>query len=66
LVGVAVYVVFGGGGETKQQRVEVLDDVPVLLVDRAVRLVNDDEVEIAGAESTASPSVWSIKPIIVG
>jgi hypothetical protein len=34
-----------------QQRIEVLEDGPVLLVDRTVSLVDDDQVEVAYAEA---------------
>ncbi|SLH03662.1 Uncharacterised protein [Mycobacteroides abscessus subsp. abscessus] len=51
LVGVVVDFVLRGRGESEEQRVEVPEDVPVLLVHRSVRLVDHDEIEVAGAES---------------
>ena len=50
-VGVAVDLVLRRRGQADQQRVEVVEDRAVLLVHRAVRLVDDDEVEVARAEA---------------
>ena len=50
-VGVAVDLVLRRGGEADQQRVEVVEDGAVLLEDRAVRLVDDDQVEVPDAEA---------------
>src|SRR5690606_29225022 len=61
-VGVAVHLVLGGGGQAQQQRVEVGEDLPVLLVDGAVRLVDDDQVEVAGAEA-AHPVVGAVDEV---
>jgi hypothetical protein len=48
-VGVAVDLVARGRGEAEQEAVEVLEEDAVALVDRAVGLVDDHEVEAAGA-----------------
>jgi hypothetical protein len=48
-VGVAVDLVARGGGEAEEAAVEVVEEGAVALVDRAVGLVDDDEVEAAGA-----------------
>ena len=50
-VGVVVDLVLGRGGQADQQGIEVVEDGPVLLIHRAVRLVDDDEVEMADAEA---------------
>ena len=50
-VGVVVDLVLGRGGQAHQQRVEILEDGAVLLVDRAVRLVDHDEVEMPDAKA---------------
>jgi hypothetical protein len=50
-VGVDVDLVLRRRGEAHEQRVEVAEDRAVLLIDRAVRFVDDDEVEVAGAEA---------------
>ena len=42
---------FGVAVRPTSRRVEVVEDRPVLLVDRAVRLVDHDQVEVAGAEA---------------
>ena len=42
--------VLWGGGEAHQGRVKVGEDVPVLVVDGAVGLVADDEIEVAHGE----------------
>ena len=47
-----VDLVLGRGGEADEQGVEPGEDAAVLLVHRAVRLVDDDEVEVAGAEAS--------------
>ncbi len=44
-------LVFGSGGEPDEQAVEVLEDCSVLLVDRTMCFVDDDEVEVAGSKS---------------
>ena len=41
-----------GGGQAAQQRVEVLEDVPVLLINRSVGLVDHHQGEVARAESS--------------
>jgi hypothetical protein len=66
LVGVAVDLVLGRRGQADQQRVEVVEDGPVLLVHRAVRLVDDDEVEVADPKRRCPSCASSISPIIVG
>ena len=50
-VGVVVDLVLGRRGQAHQQGVEVIEDGAVLLVDRAVRLVDDDEVEMPDAKA---------------
>ncbi len=50
-VGVVVNLVFGRGRQAHQEGVEVVEDGPVLLVDGAVRFVDDDEVEVAHAKA---------------
>ena len=45
-VGVVVNLVLGRGGQPHQQTVKVIKDGAVLLVHRAVRLVDDDEVKV--------------------
>ena len=49
-VGVAVHLVLGRGGQPHQQRIEVVEDGPVFLEDRAMRLVDDDQIEMADPE----------------
>ena len=49
-IGVAVDLVPRRGGQPDQQAVEILEDRPVLPVDRAVRLVDDDQVEMPRPE----------------
>ena len=50
-VGVAVDFVLRRGRQADQQRVEVVEDGAVLLEHRAVRLVDDHEIEVADAEA---------------
>ena len=50
-VGVAVHLVLGRRREPDQQRVEVVEDGTVLLEHRAVRLVDDYQVEMAHPEA---------------
>lgn len=47
-----VDLVLGCRGEADEQAVEPFEDGAVFLIDRAVRLVNDDQIEIAGPEAT--------------
>ena len=61
-----VDLVLRGGGQPDQQRVEVIEDRAVLLVDRAVRLVDDDQVEVAGAERRLPVVGLVDQAIIVG
>ena len=53
-VGVVVDLVLGRRGEADEERVEVVEDRAVLGVDRAVGLVDDDEVEVAGPEAAVA------------
>ena len=50
-VGVPVYLVPWCRGQTDQQRVEVAEDRPVLLIHRAMRFVDDHEIEMPDAET---------------
>ncbi len=52
-VGVAVHLVLRRRREPDQQRVEVVEDGAVLLEHRAVRLVDDHQVEVARRRSAA-------------
>src|SRR5947209_1255709 len=51
-VGVAVDLVFRGRGETDEQAIEVCEDRAELAVDRAVRLVDYDEIKVSRAEAS--------------
>ena len=51
-VGVAVQLILGRCREPHQQRIEVVEDGAVLLKDRTVRLVDDDEIEVPDAETS--------------
>ena len=46
-----VDLVLGRRGQADQQRVEIVEDGPVFLIHRAVRLVDDDEVEVPDAKA---------------
>ena len=50
LEGVLVYLGSWGGGETDEQRIEILEDGAVFAEHAAVGLVDDDEVEMADGE----------------
>lgn len=50
-VRVDVDLVLRRGGESNQERVEVAEDGSILLIHRAVRFVEDDEIEVADAEA---------------
>ena len=52
-VGVLVNIVLRRGGQAHQRRVEIVKDVPIFVVNGAVRLVADDEVEVAAGEQLA-------------
>ena len=52
-VGVFVDFVLGGGGQAHQRGVKVVEDVPVFVVDGAVGLVADDQIEVAHGEEFA-------------
>ena len=54
-VGVPVDLIPRRCGQTQQQRVEVPKDGAVLLIHRAVRLVDDHEIEMADAETGLGP-----------
>jgi hypothetical protein len=55
LVGIAVHIAPGCGGQTQQQRVEVIEDGPVLLVHRAV-------TPLAPLPAGASLPPWGAPP----
>ena len=65
-IGVAVDLVLGRGGQTDQQAVEIVEDRAVLPIDRTVRLVDHDQIEMADAEAALAVRISSIRPIIVG
>ena len=49
-IGVLVDLVLRRRGQADQKAVEIFEDGAKALIDRAVRLIDDDEVEMAGAE----------------
>ena len=51
-IGVAIDFIFGGGGQADEQRIEIGKDGAVFLENGAVGLVDDDEIEMADAETT--------------
>ena len=53
VISVLVNVVLGGGGEAHQRGVEVGENVPVFVVNRAVGFVTDDQVEVAAGKQLA-------------
>ena len=55
-VGIAIYLVFGCGRQAHQQRIKVSKDGFVFLVDGAMRLVHDDQIEMPYAKA-AQPLV---------
>jgi hypothetical protein len=57
-VGVPVDLIAWSRGEPDHQGVEVVENGAVLLVDRAVRLVHDHQVEVPDAE----PALWPAGP----
>ena len=48
VVGVAVYIGFRGGGQTHQNRIEIIKNGAVFLENAAVALVHDDKVKVGG------------------
>ena len=50
LICILVDLVLGGGREAHQGRVEVIKNIPVLVVDRAVGLVADHQIKVAHRE----------------
>ena len=50
-IGVAIDFALRRGGEPDQQAVEIFEDRLVFAIDRAVRLIDHDEVEMADAEA---------------
>ena len=66
-IGVAVDLVLGRGGQPDQQAVEIVEDRPVFAIDGAVRLVDDDQVEMARPKAAFTVlRLSSMSPIIVG
>ena len=53
LVGVLVDLVLGGGSEAHQRRVKIGKNVPVFVVDGAVGLVADHQIEVPAGEQLA-------------
>ena len=53
LIGVFLDLIFRGRGESHQRRVEVVEDIFILVVDGAVRLVADQEIEVTAGEELA-------------
>ena len=48
IVGVAVHIGFRGGGQTHQNRIEIIKNSAVFLENAAVALVHDDKVKVGG------------------
>ena len=65
-VGVVVDLVLRGRGQADEQGVEVVEDRPVLRVHRPVRLVDDDQVEVARPEPAQPVARSLIRLTIVG
>ena len=65
-IGVSVDFVLRRGRQPDQQRIEVLEDRAVLLINRPVRLIDDDQIEVADAEASLAILRPSMSPIIVG
>ena len=53
LIGVLVDLVLGGSGQANQRRIEIVEDIPVLVVDRPVGLVTDHQIKMAAGEELA-------------
>ena len=66
VVGVLVDLVSWCCGESDEVGVEVFEDAPVFLVDAAVRLVDDDEIEVPDPKPAGAVSFELVdQPIIV-
>ena len=54
VIGVAIDLVLRRRGEADEQAVEIVEDCAIALVDRPVRLVDDDQVEVPRAKARAA------------
>ena len=53
IIGVLVDLILRGCGEAYQRRIEIIKDVPILIVDGAVRLIADDQIKMPAGEQLA-------------
>ncbi len=66
LIGVLVDLVLGRGGQSHQRRVKIVENVPVLVVNRAVRLVADHQIKMTAGKELALLVLYAVNDIVHG
>ena len=65
-IGVLVDFILGCRGQADQRCVKVVENVLVLVVNRAVRLVADDQVKVPAGEQLAVFVLYAVNDIVHG
>ena len=65
-VSILVNFVLGCGGQAHQRRVEIVENIPVFVVNRAVRLVADHQIEVTAGEELSLLVLHAVNDIVHG
>ena len=65
-IGVLVDFILGRCGQADQRRVKVVEDVLVLVVNRAMRLIADDQVKVSAGKQLAVLILYAVNGIVHG
>ena len=63
LVGVAIDLLARSGGEASEQRIEVGEDRAIFLIDAAVRLIDDHQIEVPHPETLHTARILRIDEV---
>ena len=66
LVGILVDLVLGRGRQTHQRRIEIIENIAVFIVDRAVRLVADHEIEMPAGKELSLLVLRAVDDVVHG
>ena len=66
LIGILVNFVFRRGRQSNQRRVEIIENIPVFVVNGAVSFVADDQIEMPAGEEFALLVLYTVDDIVHG
>ena len=66
LIGILVNFVFRRGRQSNQRRVEIIENIPVFVVNRAVRLIADHKVKVPTGKELAVFILYAVNDIVHG